>query len=1026
MPLIYRRAVSRSCVGILLLALCGLTAAPVAAAEGTKNVLIIRGESPDLPGGRIIVDTIQLTLRRSSTTPVEFYVETIDTGRFTGPLYERRVADLFAEKYSAVPLDLVVAFSEPAVQFTIREHDRLFAGTPLLFGLVDSRFIDERVVPRNAAIVYAQVDAAASVRLALKMFPSTRKVYVVGGSSRFDRGWQGLIRNDLKVLSGKVGFEYDFDSSLPDVVRKVAMLPENTVLLFTSMTRDAAQAPQRPDDVLQALYGATRRPIFGIASTQLGQGIVGGALLDLERHGADLGREAAGLMAGERPTRHATVAAAVVDWRELAPHGLTAASIPPGTAVAFRETSLWERESGKILFVAFVGVAQTALILALVRIVQRRREVQRLVERRLRFERLVSELSITLSAVAPDEVDAALDTALTRVAVVLEVDHIWRWDRDTAEEREWDSPALRTGEPATFTGISDLPPALRQRLHRVGADECSAVAVPLSSAGVIWGALFAVYSEASPSHQALAPQLGVIAALLATVVQRKHAEHALAGSDRLKGAILDSLPARVAVLDRDGVIIAVNHTWTEVGTSHAFLPGPATVVGSNYVRGCEAAMRDGRAGAADAFELIETACRGVRSARQIEYESVSGDDVRWFVMTAEPLRRHEGGAVVTHWDITTRKGSEIALSESEDRFRRMADAIPIAVWLTDADASCTYLSKVWLETTGRTMEEDAGAGWLDSVHPADRGPTMDTFMRAFRARAPFKTEYRLRTNDGRYRWFLDTGVPRYGSDGEFHGYIGGCADISERMEAERLLRDLSRRLMQAQDEERRRIARELHDHLSQELALLAVQLQQLVIQPPASADALVTPLQDAWRRTAEIASDVHNISHRLHPSKMEALGLVATIQAHCRDLSRQGRPVTFRETNVPAIPPDRALSLYRVLEEALGNVFRHSGASGAHVTLVGLDNQLVLRVSDDGAGFVADAEKSAGLGLVSMRERVESLNGRLSIVSVPGTGTVVEARVPLDPSRDLRHVENATADTASMLRVISGGRAESA
>jgi len=153
---------------------------------------------------------------------------------------------------------------------------------------------------------------------------------------------------------------------------------------------------------------------------------------------------------------------------------------------------------------------------------------------------------------------------------------------------------------------------------------------------------------------------------------------------------------------------------------------------------------------------------------------------------------------------------------------------------------------------------------------------------------------------------------------------------------------------------------------------------------------------------------------------------VATIQAHCRDLSRQGRPVTFRETNVPAIPPDRALSLYRVLEEALGNVFRHSGASGAHVTLVGLDNQLVLRVSDDGAGFVADAEKSAGLGLVSMRERVESLNGRLSIVSVPGTGTVVEARVPLDPSRDLRHVENATADTASMLRVISGGRAESA
>ena len=300
-------------------------------------------------------------------------------------------------------------------------------------------------------------------------------------------------------------------------------------------------------------------------------------------------------------------------------------------------------------------------------------------------------------------------------------------------------------------------------------------------------------------------------------------------------------------------------------------------------------------------------------------------------------------------------------------------------------------------------------------------------MRAFRARAPFKMEYRLRTRDGRYRWFLDTGVVRSGSDGAFLGYIGGCADIHERMEAERLLRDLSRRLMQAQDDERRRISRELHDHLSQELALLAVQLQQLVVQPPAALDGFVMPLQDAWRRTAEIASDVHGISHRLHPSKMEALGLVATIQAHCRDSSRQGRPVTFRETNVPKIAPDRALSLYRVLEEALGNVFRHSGASGAHVTLVGLDHQIVLRVSDDGAGFVDDGEKSAGLGLVSMRERVESLNGRLSIVSVPGSGTVVEARIPLDPARDLHGVESdAPADTASILRAVAGGRAESA
>src|SRR4029079_5054023 len=98
------------------------------------------------------------------------------------------------------------------VQFVMREHDRLFAGTPLLFGLVEPRSIDERVVPKNAAIVYAQVDAASTVRLALQLFPSTRKVYVVGGSSRFDGGWQGLIRTALKVLRGRAGIDEEFHS----------------------------------------------------------------------------------------------------------------------------------------------------------------------------------------------------------------------------------------------------------------------------------------------------------------------------------------------------------------------------------------------------------------------------------------------------------------------------------------------------------------------------------------------------------------------------------------------------------------------------------------------------------------------------------------------------------------------------------------------------------------------------------------------------------------------------------------------
>ena len=166
------------------------------------------------------------------------------------------------------------------------------------------------------------------------------------------------------------------------------------------------------------------------------------------------------------------------------------------------------------------------------------------------------------------------------------------------------------------------------------------------------------------------------------------------------------------------------------------------------------------------------------------------------------------------------------------------------------------------------------------------------------------------------------------------------------------------------------------------------------MNPPDGVEGLVAALQDCWRRTAEIASDVHGLSHRLHPSKLEALGLVATIRAHCRDVSRQSISVYFAERNVRAgIPPDVALCLFRVLEEALTNVAKHSGASEAEVTLYGTEEDLTLRVADSGRGFAQDVARVDGVGLVSMRERLQALGGTLSIDSAPGKGTIVEATI---------------------------------
>jgi signal transduction histidine kinase len=214
--------------------------------------------------------------------------------------------------------------------------------------------------------------------------------------------------------------------------------------------------------------------------------------------------------------------------------------------------------------------------------------------------------------------------------------------------------------------------------------------------------------------------------------------------------------------------------------------------------------------------------------------------------------------------------------------------------------------------------------------------------------------------------------------------------------------ELSRRLILAQEEERRRIARELHDHLNQQLALLAIDLQQLAMSTSTSA-ALTARLDELWQRTNEISSEVHGLSHRLHPSKLEALGLVATIRGHCRDISRQGVVAHFTEDRAPAgIPSDVSLCLFRILEEALSNVVRHSDAREAFVTLEEVDGDVVLRIADDGRGFDTVAPDQAGLGLVSMRERLRSVGGTLSIVSAPGKGALIEARVPRDRAPRMR------------------------
>jgi signal transduction histidine kinase len=345
-------------------------------------------------------------------------------------------------------------------------------------------------------------------------------------------------------------------------------------------------------------------------------------------------------------------------------------------------------------------------------------------------------------------------------------------------------------------------------------------------------------------------------------------------NEELTRAVIDSLAAHVAVLDRGGTIIATNAAWDRFARNNGGPPAK-TGVGINYLAVCRSAGGEASDGAGAVAAAVAAVLSGERDEFYHEYPCHSLTEQRWFLLRASGLGGASGGAVLLHVDITERKLME-----------------------------------------GRLLEHE-----------------------------------RLRV--------LTTG------------------------------------LINGQEEERRRLARELHDGLNQEVAVLAIELGMLAQTAEVGSREEIRRLQ---RKTFELSEQVRRISHRLHPASLEHLGLNAALRSHAAEFS-QTHGV---QVDLTADAPDREISaavrlcLYRVFQETLRNAVRHGRASRVTACLRVVNGQVALTIEDDGSGFdIASAGTRAGLGLASMEERVNLVGGCFMIQSAPGAGTRVEARVPM-------------------------------
>ncbi len=236
------------------------------------------------------------------------------------------------------------------------------------------------------------------------------------------------------------------------------------------------------------------------------------------------------------------------------------------------------------------------------------------------------------------------------------------------------------------------------------------------------------------------------------------------------------------------------------------------------------------------------------------------------------------------------------------------------------------------------------------------------------------------------------------SGGAFLGSIGSCVAVTDRNLTEAELEELSGRLITAQEEERTRIARELHDDFSQRMAIHGIGLEQLRDMLRPSEVKQRTKIQELFRETQEMSLDLHSLSHRLHSSRLEHVGLGSALRELCLEVSEKYLiQVEFAERGVSfKVPKDVALCLFRVGQEALGNVVKHSKAKRAQVELSAANDEIFLRVKDAGAGFdPVPRNAAAGIGHVGMSERLRLVGGALSIRSAPKQGTEILARVPL-------------------------------
>ncbi len=893
----------RACyrLSILFLFLLALwVAAAQTPLKPTKRVLVFNEFGVSVPVVSWALSEFRSALYKQSEYKVDLFDESLDTSLFPEESSQQEIRAWYINKYRDKKPDIMVALGPASIKFLAESRATFFPDVPIVFCASSPDQAGHPKLDSHFTGAWMTIDPAKTIDAALGLQPGTNRVVVVGGVAPFDRGVESFVKAALRSYESRVTLEYLTDLDMPTLLDRLRHLPEHSIVFYTSLSVDARQqsfinATQSVPMVAQA----ANAPVYGMADTFIGQGVVGGFV---SSYAAQI-NTAVGMirqiLGGAKPADIPVVMgtnAYMFDWRALQKWGLDEKKLPIGSTLYYRQPGVWELYKTRIIGYALAMLALVLLSGYLLFERTRRRRAELSLQASFEFEKLISELSTYFIDMPANEIDAGIDEALNRLRVFLSVDRVtmFEFSADQVELHRthhssgadmlapdalnaklcpWYFSNFLSGKPLFLNSLNELPAeakAEQKLLQRFGVK--SNAIVPMESERTIMGSLsFVTVAEERTWSEHIIHQLPTVGSIFANALLRKTADEARVSSELLKRAVLNSLSSGVAVLDGNGNIVSSNPQWTELVRNGGVGFTSDLGVGVNYLQACRAAMEAGNQSANQGLRGIEAVLAGEEAQFSMEWDWSGGSGSRYSLMTVTPLSSVLPGCVVAHTDITQRKQEE-----------------------------------------------------------------------------------------------------------------------RERLE-------LSGQLIHAQEEERSRLARELHDDFNQRLAMLAVDLErasQMIADSPLEAGKR---LHDLWMRAADLGDNLHSLSHRLHSSTLENLGLVLGLSSLCQEFTeQQGIQVDFAHENISrGIDPNIALCIFRIVQEALRNVKKHSGSNRAEVRLRREDERLYLSISDAGIGFDKQLRSNrAGLGIRSMEERLRLVGGRIEVVSERNRGTILNVCLP--------------------------------